>query len=314
VVRAQGENFPDALMKMISLLAQAHQGEGDYKKAAFVLGSFKFDQYRMCTASPEDRVNWHVDCAGFWVAVQEIGNASQAIKRAHVMINDVKSNPKLVVRFKTQYARVLDNERKFFEASMKYKELAQTSGGLMSETELVEALESAVTTAILAPAGPSRARLLALLYSDERSKSVQNFFLLEKMFKEQIVRPAEVEKFEKTLAEHQNATMGKGKTVLQHAISEHNMLAASKIYNNIKLEHLGGLLGLPTLAAEALASTMIEQGRMSGSIDQVESLVEFDSGSGTGALATWDGQIQDACLMVNTILENISKKHPVYKY
>jgi hypothetical protein len=39
--------------------------------------------------------------------------------------------------------------------------------------------------------------------------------------------------------------------------------------------------------AEELASTMIEQGRMSGTIDQIEALVEFDDGAGAGALATW---------------------------
>jgi hypothetical protein len=41
-----GEDFPDALMKMIRLLAEAHQGEGDYRKAASAMSSFKFDAYR----------------------------------------------------------------------------------------------------------------------------------------------------------------------------------------------------------------------------------------------------------------------------
>jgi len=185
----------------------------------------------------------------------------------------------------------------------------------MSEADLLQTLEFAVTTAILAPAGPSRARLLALLYSDERSKQLANHFsLLEKMCKEQIVRPAEVEKFEKCLQPHQNAATGTGRTVLQNSIIEHNMLAASKIYINVKFDQLGGLLGITAKQAEDLASAMIEQGRMSGTIDQVEGLVEFDEGAGAGTLATWDGQIQDACLMVNSILETIAKKNPAYKF
>jgi hypothetical protein len=51
---------------------------------------------------------------------------------------------------------------------------------------------------------------------DDRTKSLPFFSLLEKMFKEQIIRPAEVEKFEKTLQEHQRAMTGpsgKQKTV-----------------------------------------------------------------------------------------------------
>jgi len=92
------------------------------------------------------------------------------------------------------------------------------------------------------------------------------------------------------------------------------MLAASKIYNNIKLSELGSLLCIGTAAAEQLAATMIEQGRMHGTLDQVEGILEFDEAGAGGSLTTWDGQIQDACLMVNSILESVSKKHPAYRY
>jgi hypothetical protein len=53
------------------------------------------------------------------LAVQDPGFASQVIKRAHALVKEIKSNPELTVRFSTQYARVLDCDRKFFEASMR---------------------------------------------------------------------------------------------------------------------------------------------------------------------------------------------------
>jgi COP9 signalosome complex subunit 4 len=71
------------------------------------------------------------------------------------------------------------------------------------------------------------------------------------MFKEQIIRPAEVEKFENTLQEHQKAMTGpagKQKTVLQNSMIEHNMLAASKIYNNIKFDQLVRVHFIPDFA------------------------------------------------------------------
>jgi len=123
-----------------------------------------------------------------------------------------------------------------------------------------------------------------------------------------------VETFEKSLQEHQNALTGpagKQRTVLQNSIIEHNMLAASKIYINIKFDQLGPLLGINAKQAEEFACTMLAENRMTGTIDQIEGLIEF-GGGGAGTLATWDGQIQDACLMVNSILDAISKKHPVY--
>ena len=58
---------------------------------------------------------------------------------------------------------------------------------------------------------------------------------------------------------------------------EHNLLASSKIYNNITFSGLGALLDLTPGAAETMARRMIEQGRLKGSIDQVEKLIVFES-------------------------------------
>ena len=58
----------------------------------------------------------------------------------------------------------------------------------------------AVTCAILAPAGPQRSRLLGTLYKDERSQSLPNYSVLEKMYMERLLRPAEVEAFASSLA------------------------------------------------------------------------------------------------------------------
>lgn len=65
--------------------------------------------------------------------------------------------------------------------------------------------------------------------------------------------------------------------VLDKAIMEHNLLSASLIYSNITLSGLGKLLSLTKGAAEAMARTMIIQGRLKGAtIDQVEGLITFE--------------------------------------
>ena len=43
---------------------------------------------------------------------------------------------------------------------------------------------------------------------------------------------------------------------------EHNLLAASRLYLNIKFEELGLILGVDGEKAESLARSMIEEGRM----------------------------------------------------
>lgn len=164
---------------------------------------------------------------------------------------------------------------------------------------------AAVTCAVLAPAGPNRSRVLASLYRDERTLDLPTYNILSKMFLDHILRSAEVKDFEGTLKPHQLAKIAISSndrlastgdhgpnttnepvasvrtgpsTVLDRAVMEHNLLASSKIYNNITFRGLGALLDLTPGAAETMARKMIEQGRLRGSIDQVDKLIWFDGG------------------------------------
>lgn len=163
---------------------------------------------------------------------------------------------------------------------------------------------AAVTCAVLAPAGPNRSRILASLYRDERTIDLPTYNILSKMFLDHILRSAEVKDFERTLKPHQLAkiaissndrlasvgnddgpsnnnepatsTRTGPSTVLDRAVMEHNLLASSKIYNNITFRGLGALLDLTPGAAETMARKMIEQGRLRGFIDQVDKVIWFE--------------------------------------
>jgi COP9 signalosome complex subunit 4 len=162
---------------------------------------------------------------------------------------------------------------------------------------------AAVTCAVLAPAGPNRSRVLASLYRDERTMELPTHNILSKMFLDQIIRSAEVKTFEGSLKPHQLAKIGISSndrlasanddnddvvtsdskrtgpsTVLDRAVMEHNLLASSKIYKNITFRGLGALLDLAPGAAETMARKMIEQGRLRGTIDQVDKLIWFYEG------------------------------------
>jgi COP9 signalosome complex subunit 4 len=53
-----------------------------------------------------------------------------------------------------------------------------------------------------------------------------------------------------------------GSTVLERAVVEHNLAAASRLYLNIYFAELGALLGVPAERAEAVASRMIAENRL----------------------------------------------------
>lgn len=160
---------------------------------------------------------------------------------------------------------------------------------------------AAITCAVLAPAGPTRSRILASLFRDERSSSTPHHTILSKMFLDQIIRSAEVSEFASTLQPHQLARLPpttsivapedendepepggsplkKGpENVLDRAMMEHNLLSASRIYSHITFRGLGLLLSLTPSAAEGMARTMIQQGRLRGRMDQVAALLSFDA-------------------------------------
>ena len=109
---------------------------------------------------------------------------------------------------------------------------------------------------------------------------------------------------------HQLAAGDDGLTVLSRAVSEHNLLSASKLYNNISVAELGALLGVGRDRAERTAAKMISEGRMAGSIDQVDGVVTFrDAEDGGAVVEQWDAQIMNVCLQVNAVVELMEKKN-----
>lgn len=177
--------------------------------------------------------------------------------------------------------------------------------------------------------------MLATLYKDERTQQLPSFSILEKMYLDRVLRPPEVSDFAASLKSHQLARLADNTTVLDRAVTEHNLLSASKIYHNVTFEQLGALLDISPDAAEQVASRMVAEGRMIGSIDQIERLIFFESGGAaanvTGShgfagseangktvarsmieASKWDASIQGICRAVEDTIALINTKVPGY--
>ncbi|XP_010084573.1 PREDICTED: COP9 signalosome complex subunit 4, partial [Pterocles gutturalis] len=200
--------------------------------------------------------------------------AEAYINRASLLQNE-STNEQLQIHYKVCYARVLDYRRKFIEAAQRYNELSYKS--IVHETERLEALKHALHCTILASAGQQRSRMLATLFKDERCQQLAAYGILEKMYLDRIIRGNQLQEFAAMLMPHQKATTADGSSILDRAVIEHNLLSASKLYNNITFEELGALLEIPAAKAEKIASQMITEGRMNGFIDQIDGIVHFES-------------------------------------
>lgn len=147
------------------------------------------------------------------------------------------------------------------------------------------------------------------------------------MYLERIVSPVEAARFEGTaLQVHQKAKTSDGSTIFARALIEHNMLAVSKVYSSISLASLGIVLGIDASKAEKMAAKMINEGRLSARMDQVDGMLDFSTAAPTGkagsalaattvgetavALTQWDSSIKELCTSLNGTVDVIRREHP----
>ncbi|KDQ21039.1 hypothetical protein BOTBODRAFT_27058 [Botryobasidium botryosum FD-172 SS1] len=361
VIQPRLVSFEEQAAALRKQLAGLLEDEEEWSEAARVLMGISLTSGNR-VVQDEEKLRIYIRIVRLLLEEEDSVQAETYYNRAALLIHSTNDR-ELQLAFKLCQARISDYGRKFVEAALKYHELSWVAE--LDEEERLHALSAAVTCAVLAPAGPNRSRILASLCRDERTADLPNHTILTKMFLDHILRPAEVKGFEATLKSHQLARIAQSSndrlasasaaaprdtdttaagadvdpdastrtgpsTVLDRAVMEHNLLSCTKIYNNITFAGLGALLDLTPAAAETMARKMIEQGRLRGSIDQVERLIWFDGrtddddaqgkagGLGdvnqeteeTGAPFTkkWDMQIRKTAASVESIAQHLSEK------
>jgi COP9 signalosome complex subunit 4 len=182
-----------------------------------------------------------------------------------------------------------------------------------------------------------------MLYKDERTSQLGNLYsMLEKVYMDRLLLPDEVKLFETRLSEHHMALLSDNSTVLDRAVLEHNLLSVSRLYDYIRVDALARFLGVDKNRAESVAARMMAEGRMHGSIDQVEQLISFEraptseksrqneeatgvsgsaetsqalsqllsSSSSTRAFSRWNEKLLALCTQIEDIAGAIIEKHP----
>mmetsp|Transcript_772 Transcript_772/g.1010 ORF Transcript_772/g.1010 Transcript_772/m.1010 type:complete len:404 (-) Transcript_772:477-1688(-) len=303
-------SFEESGSRLREILSECLVEQDRYSEAARVLSHINMESGRY--TDPE-KAKFYVNVAELFLEAGETVEADKFLNRSAQVIHNC-ADENVRVRHKVSYARILDSKRKFLEAAQRYYELStgeiQIEGQHVKEEELLHLLTKAVTCALLANAGPQRTRMLATLNKDQRAYNLTTHHpLLDKMYRERLLTRAEVHAFEHTLEPHQKAILADGSTVLERAVVEHNILAASRLYDNVLFSELGKLLEIDPDKAEQVASRMIGENRLLGSIDQVEGILEF--GEDHDPLIGFDANIKRVCIAVNSCWEMIEKSAPM---
>jgi COP9 signalosome complex subunit 4 len=303
-------------------LATVYEGENDNSKAAEVLRGIQLESSQRQIA-PEIKAKIWIRIIRNLLEEDDTTAAEQYLNRAKNVVHEI-TDPELRLHYDMSQARILDSQRKFLQANAKYHQISFNP--VIADDDRMQCLSAAIVCAVLAPAGPQRSRALAQLYKDDRAPQLADFSILEKMYLDRLLSPAEVDAFAERLQPHQKAKTADGSTVLQKAVIEHNLLGASRLYNNIGVDELGALLGQDGEKAEEYAARMIEQGRLVGRIDQIDKLIFFDGGEGTGEktssgqadrvvgreIRKWDFNVQGLAEEVEKVTTMLQNKFPEF--
>eukprot|EP00744_Colponema_vietnamica_P006134 GILI01008930.1.p1 GENE.GILI01008930.1~~GILI01008930.1.p1 ORF type:complete len:391 (-),score=158.02 GILI01008930.1:114-1286(-) len=284
-------------------LGEVYQADLKYLKAAKVLAAINLDSGVRSLNAEQKGARW-IRIAELYIEGGDEVMAEPFVSRVQNIVTDIKDKG-VLLKHKYCKARIQDGKKQFLDAAKLYYELSQQSAETVVEEDLLHLLSSAIVCAVLSSSGPLRTRMLATLIKDERVSRDPNFEILKKMFMLRFLRRSEVLKFASSLKPHHLATLPDGSTVLDRAVVEHNMSALSRIYHNISFSELAALLEISSEKAEKIAAKMIANGALQGSIDQVRGLVEFNSDAET--LGTWDTQIAETCVAVNSVLSKIAQ-------
>ncbi|KAJ6103418.1 hypothetical protein N7486_005845 [Penicillium sp. IBT 16267x] len=302
------------------ILAEAYESQEEYTAAARALQGITIDSSQRLV-SDEDK-------AKLWIRIVRYYLEDEDTTSAETFLNRIKNLPSKIqdhdakLYFQLSQARILDARRRFLDASQEYFNVSLAEG--VDEGDRLTALSAAIRCAVLAPAGPQRWSTLSRLYKDDRASSVDEFSILEKMFLDRLLTAEEVAAFAKKLAPHQLAVTADGATVLAKAVIEHNLVAASKLYENITADALGSILGLQASGdlsagekAEAYAARMVEQGRLRGRIDQIDGIISFETGESDDptfrkSLRQWDLGVQSLAEDVEQVASRISEQFPEF--
>lgn len=321
ILSTRSAAFEEQESLLREMVADAYEEEEDYAAAAKSLQGIKLDTSQRLI-SDDAKVKMWIRIVRLYLEDDETANAESYLNKIKNMPTKIE-DPTLRLHFHLSQAKILDARRKFLDASAEYWNVSLVQG--VDESDRLLILSKAITCAILAPAGPQRARTLGRLYKDERASQLEEFGILEKIYLNRLLDTSEVEKFAEALPPHQLAQTADGSTVLDKAVVEHNLLAASRLYENIGTEELGAILGLKASGddtagekAEDYAARMMEQGRLKGEIDQINGVIYFDSGiEGIGVrskdknLRLWDAKVHGLAEDVERISTRVMEDFPV---
>ncbi|KAL9910894.1 COP9 signalosome complex subunit 4-like [Glossina fuscipes fuscipes] len=272
-----------------------------YRQAAETLLTVPLERGHRRYAA-EYKFDTYVRIARLFLEAGDVRKAEFHIKRASLLQREVSAKTK-IISYKENYASILDHARKFIEAARRYVELSAISNMCMSF------LRKAFICIALSATGEQRSHILFLLLKDKRTRILPGSALIGKLYYNVIIKPSDLKDFKAILQPHHKITTSDGRTLLERAINEHNLISVSKIYNDISFEQLASLVERTPTYVQIVAAELIRNGRIPAVIDQIRDSLIFEYQREASPV---DMEIQFLCNQLNSVFNKIAIANPAW--
>lgn len=167
-------SFEEEVTVVRTALADLFQEGEEWRRAAEALVGIPLDS-GLRKVDGDFKTKIYLRVAQLYLTDDASELAESFVSRAARLVHD-SNDPETKMLYKSMHTQIQDSQRKFLEAAHGYIELTLIAP---REEEQIAALGFALNCAILAPAGPKRARILAKLFKDERCKNLPSWGMLE---------------------------------------------------------------------------------------------------------------------------------------
>ncbi|KAJ2077522.1 hypothetical protein H4R24_005077 [Coemansia sp. RSA 988] len=314
------EIINEARVKLCDMLT----AEKEYEQAAEVLYATRFENSRR-TDLEQYRFTVYLHVMELFLRADNWERAEQVHIHASALyrqVNDVEAR----CRYSILMAQLNELKGNYIEAAARYHGVSQSFSNRPSQQR--SSLQSAISCAILASAGPQKMRVMANLQREKLASALPGYEMLTKMVLKRLVTHEELDVFNK------NVRDGRREDSLRTVVCEHNVFVLSSLYSNIRFENLGHRLGVDSDDAEQICAQMIAEGRMKGRIDQIEGVVTFEGARDVQEVSAgilkrqtrpqppmhfretiavnWDERIVNLCTSVEGAVDLLIEKQPRY--
>lgn len=205
--------------------------------------------------------------------------------------------------FLAAHAALLDRNRRWVEAGLKYYELSVSIAADTGDSDAaqagLEALQKSIICAVLGDSGPLRSRLLSSLTNDERLPSVSGDLavLVDKLGHCHMLRPADIVYVSQLLQPHQQTRINtsSNQTCIEAAVAQHNLIAVSRYYANMSFASLAELMGTTPEETQNRVSALIVDRRLQAALDDVSGYIHFTASEVQAANENKNQEIATIC-------------------